>query len=213
MSVDVSTVDTVTGASEGGWVSAGVCASFLASAVALSIAGWGERNRRRAERATQLTNARSVVGLAHPYDTDEALASVEIVNGSPEPILDVLVVKGEVDVGRIVEWGMHHTATGVTAILGGASERLPGSWLIGRDSGLASVSYPTIHYLIRWTDARGQRWERDGTATPRRVGPTRAGDASASSRPLRARRQARRRRPVPPRPVTGGRDPAGASGS
>lgn len=82
---------------------------------------------------------------------------------------------------------MHHTATGVTAILGGASERLPGSWLIGRDSGLASVSYPTIHYVIRWTDARGQRWERNGTATPRRIGPTRVGDASTSSRPLRLR--------------------------
>jgi hypothetical protein len=155
-----------------GWMIAGVIASFLASVVALSIAGWGERNRRRGERIVQLTNARSVVTIAHPYEPDGP--AVEVLNGSPAPILEVRIIRGDVyDGRRTVGWYMHHTASGVTAILPGASSRLPGYWMTDQGSPLAFAAIHGIHYVIQWTDTRGQRWERDGTGTPREVGPPR----------------------------------------
>lgn len=167
-----------------GWMIAGVIASFLASVVALSIAGWSERNRRRSENSAQLTSAWSVVTIAHPYEPDGP--AVDILNGSAAPILEVRIISGEVyDGRRTVGWYMHHTASGVTAILGGASSRLPGYWMTDHGSPLGSAAIHGIHYVIQWTDTRGQRWERDGTGTPREVGLPRGEHARGGRGSLR----------------------------
>ncbi len=147
--------------------------TIAAAAVALGIAVWGERNRRRDAKAEQLRTARTVLtlcGQAAQY------GGIEIVNASNEPIVDVLVIAGECPPWRWVPaggYGQSHTVL----LTAGGTWNAGGYWSQSAQltaeydadgNALPPPAYltPSLVAVIEWTDSRGTRWLRRGRDEP-----------------------------------------------
>jgi hypothetical protein len=158
------------------WTALLAVGTIAASVIALGIALWSERNRRRDSAAEQLRGARTVLtlcGEAAQY------GGIEIVNASNEPIVDVIVLAGECLPWRWIPaqgYGHSHTAL----LRAGGTWNAGGHWSQSADlradydvegNALPPPNYFTLSLVavIEWTDARGTRWQRHGRDEPIRT--------------------------------------------
>ena len=175
--------------------------TVAASVIALGIALWSERNRRRDAAAEQLRGARTVLtlcGEAAQY------GGIEIVNASNEPIVDVIVLAGECLPWRWIPaqgYGHSHTAL----LRAGGTWNAGGHWSQSADllrrirrRGQCVAPAELLHALAGGRHrVDGCTWHALATTRPRRTGAYLAAQRRpcrlSSGRVVRAVHSVRRR--------------------
>lgn len=158
------------------WLS--VIGPFVASGVALLIAGWSEWNRRRDKdsdlQREQDRQARSVI----VYDSANTCA---VLNGGSAPILDVRCISGrsldfdggwDFDLAASSDWE-RPGQTSALFIRAGKEFQVTGKeWTLINPQGSVVADkgrHEPRSAKIEWTDSHGVHWQRDGVNGPVRL--------------------------------------------